>query len=193
MLASLAVKERWEKRTPPAALSLSSLCPPGETQPAIPAPGAVRDQSKLSVSVNAAIFVHAVERILRERKDSIGSLEFDKDDDLAMEFVASASNLRMAVFGIELQSFFAVKGIAGNIVHAIATTNAMAAGLIVIEGLKVPLAFSLTEAVLACACLFPRMEKEERGGWVGGDEGKREDSTTTHVDLSSVCLRARMF
>jgi ubiquitin-like 1-activating enzyme E1 B len=36
-----------------------------------------------------------------------------------------------------MQSHFAVKGIAGNIVHAIATTNAIAAGLIVLEAFKV--------------------------------------------------------
>ncbi len=34
-------------------------------------------------------------------------------------------------------SRFALKGMAGNIVHAIATTNAIAAGLIVLEAFKV--------------------------------------------------------
>lgn len=36
-----------------------------------------------------------------------------------------------------MHSLFEAKGIAGNIVHAVATTNAIIAGLIVIEAIKV--------------------------------------------------------
>ena len=61
---------------------------------------------------------------------------FDKDDQLAVEFVTAASNLRSYCFNIMLQSLFDAKGIAGNIVHAIATTNAIISGLIVLEALK---------------------------------------------------------
>lgn len=59
----------------------------------------------------------------------LGSYEFDKDDLLAMRFVTAATNLRASSFGIDSQSMHDAKGIAGNIVPAIATTNAMAAGL----------------------------------------------------------------
>jgi len=51
--------------------------------------------------------------------------------------VTSASNLRGEIFGIERQSRWSVKEIAGNIVPAIATTNAIIAGFIVLEALKV--------------------------------------------------------
>jgi ubiquitin-like 1-activating enzyme E1 B len=47
------------------------------------------------------------------------------------------ANLRMSVYGIPMQSRFQNKGIAGNIVHAIATTNAIAGGLIVLEAIKI--------------------------------------------------------
>lgn len=67
----------------------------------------------------------------------IGNLSFDKDDQLAVEFVTAAANIRAASFGIPLHSLFEAKGIAGNIVHAVATTNAIIAGLIVIEAIKV--------------------------------------------------------
>ena len=76
-------------------------------------------------------------RSLRERereRESSGSpfervyTRFDKDDALAMLFVSAAANLRSSVFGIELQSLYACKGIAGNIIPAIATTTAMATG-----------------------------------------------------------------
>ena len=67
----------------------------------------------------------------------IGHLTFDKDDQLAVEFVTAAANIRAESFGIPLHSLFEAKGIAGNIVHAVATTNAIVAGLIVIEAIKV--------------------------------------------------------
>ena len=67
----------------------------------------------------------------------IGNLSFDKDDQLAVEFVTAAANIRAKSFGIPLHSLFEAKGIAGNIVHAVATTNAIIAGLIVIEAIKV--------------------------------------------------------
>ncbi|OAY84011.1 SUMO-activating enzyme subunit 2 [Ananas comosus] len=72
----------------------------------------------------------------RPRPD-IGCLTFDKDDQLAVEFVTAAANIRASSFGIPLHSLFEAKGIAGNIVHAVATTNAIIAGLIVIEAIKV--------------------------------------------------------
>lgn len=70
-------------------------------------------------------------------EQEIGNLTFDKDDQLAVEFVTAAANIRAASFGIPLHSLFEAKGIAGNIVHAVATTNAIIAGLIVIEAIKV--------------------------------------------------------
>jgi len=69
---------------------------------------ALRDQRVLSIAENAQLFLTTVKRILRERKEEIGTLTFDKDDDLAMDFVASASNLRMFNYGIPRQSRFQV-------------------------------------------------------------------------------------
>ena len=56
---------------------------------------------------------------------------------MAVEFVTTAANIRASSFGIPLHSLFEAKGVAGNIVHAVATTNAIIAGLIVIEAIKV--------------------------------------------------------
>lgn len=56
---------------------------------------------------------------------------------MAVEFVTAAANIRASSFGIPLHSLFEAKGVAGNIVHAVATTNAIVAGLIVIEAIKV--------------------------------------------------------
>uniref|UniRef100_A0A7S2FAA2 Ubiquitin/SUMO-activating enzyme ubiquitin-like domain-containing protein n=1 Tax=Octactis speculum TaxID=3111310 RepID=A0A7S2FAA2_9STRA len=54
-----------------------------------------------------------------------------------MRFVTAASNLRSLVFSIAPLSLYEVKGIAGNIIPAIATTNAITAGLQVMEALKI--------------------------------------------------------
>jgi ubiquitin-like 1-activating enzyme E1 B len=86
---------------------------------------------------SAAVFKATLVHVAQNRAPEIGSLAFDKDDADALAFVIAASNLRAAAYGVEMQSPFAVKGIAGNIVHAIATTNAMVAGLIVLEAIKV--------------------------------------------------------
>eukprot|EP01018_Ginkgo_biloba_P004252 Gb_05679 [translate_table: standard] len=85
---------------------------------------------------NARIFLEALQHFLEGREKEIGNLTFDKDDQLAVEIVTAAANIRASSFGIPMQSLFEAKGIAGNIVHAIATTNAIIAGLIVIETIK---------------------------------------------------------
>ncbi|OLY84089.1 SUMO-activating enzyme subunit 2 [Smittium mucronatum] len=64
-------------------------------------------------------------------------LEFDKDDDDALRFVAASANIRASVFGIKNESLFQIKAIAGNIIPAIATTNAIIAGLAVTQAIKV--------------------------------------------------------
>lgn len=86
---------------------------------------------------SAQMFVHSIKNLVTERAHVIGSLEFDKDDNMTMQFVASASNLRSHCYGIELQSYFQAKGMAGNIIHAIATTNAIVSGLIVVQAMKI--------------------------------------------------------
>lgn len=56
------------------------------------------------------------------------SIEFDKDDEDTLEFVVSSSNIRSHLFSIPLKSAFDIKQIAGNIIPAVATTNAIMAG-----------------------------------------------------------------
>ena len=64
-------------------------------------------------------------------------ITFDKDDDDTMDFVTASANLRARIFNIERKSKFDTKQMAGNIIPAIATTNAMVAGLCVMEAFKV--------------------------------------------------------
>lgn len=110
----------------------------GEEEEGGVAAGALRDQKILNLNQNIQLFKHVTKQ-LRELKrlNDERDLVFDKDDDLALDFVTSAANLRAFNFHIAQKSRFDVKAIAGNIVPAIATTNAVIAGFLVTEGIKV--------------------------------------------------------
>ena len=87
----------------------------------------------------------------------------DKDDHLAMEFVTAAANLRATCYNIPKQSFFDAKGMAGNIIHAIATTNAIIAGLVVQEALKLLAAAGDSDAIMThCRSTFLRQDVSNR-------------------------------
>ncbi|AET38056.1 E1 ubiquitin-activating protein UBA2 Ecym_2314 [Eremothecium cymbalariae DBVPG len=76
-------------------------------------------------------------KILMKRLKSEKSLEFDKDDQDMLEFVASAANTRAHIFNIQMKTVFDIKQIAGNIIPAIVTTNAIIAGLSSLVSLRV--------------------------------------------------------
>ncbi len=127
----LKIETLWKERRAPVQIDPDSLSLPDA------APLAEEDQRAWSVEENSAVFLSVVERILTQRAVEVGSLEFDKDDADALDFVTAAANLRSANFHIPLTSRWKVKEIAGRIIPAIATTNAIIAGFIVLEALKV--------------------------------------------------------
>eukprot|EP00938_MAST-03A_sp_MAST-3A-sp1_P003262 g3262.t1 len=90
-----------------------------------------------SPSECANLLILCVEEILKTRSEEIGKCVWSKDDRLDLCFVTCASNLRSSIFSIPSQSSFKIKEIAGNIIPAIATTNAIVAGLQVLEAIKI--------------------------------------------------------
>lgn len=77
---------------------------------------------------------------LKKARDGSGPapmIEFDKDDEDTLDFVAASANIRSSIFGIDRKSRFDIKQMAGNIIPAIATTNAIVAGLCVLQAFKV--------------------------------------------------------
>lgn len=118
------------------------------------------DQKPWSLMENVRVFRESLAEISadfneRRKTDPGFSMSFDKDDEASLNFVTAAANLRAHIFGISVQSRFSVKGIsvtsgatmrnsnkigiemAGNIIPAIATTNAIVAGMIVMLAFKV--------------------------------------------------------
>ncbi|KAL6545999.1 SUMO-activating enzyme subunit 2 [Orobanche gracilis] len=147
---ALSNKDTWKTRNRPRPIYCKDVLPsedgnqsknsvPGDFSPvsAMASLGLKNPQDRWSLKENSAVFLESLKLFFSERGKEIGNLSFDKDDQLAVEFVTAAANIRASSFGIPLHSLFEAKGVAGNIVHAVATTNAIIAGLIVIEAIKV--------------------------------------------------------
>ncbi|KAM3918371.1 SUMO-activating enzyme subunit 2 [Leptodactylus fuscus] len=138
----LTMDKLWRKRKAPVPLDWASLQntekDSAEQNNASSVVG-LKDQQILDVAGYAQLFSQSV-KTLRDQLSKKGDgaeLVWDKDDPPAMDFVTSAANLRMYIFSMNMKSRFDIKSMAGNIIPAIATTNAVISGLIVLEGLKI--------------------------------------------------------
>ncbi|KAI9208493.1 uncharacterized protein BJ171DRAFT_208697 [Polychytrium aggregatum] len=142
----------WKTRTKPTPLDYESII--GTTrqtrrrdssqhlQAHLPKVGVARDHQVWTLRENFSVFLTSLHslsaRLLQDRADRPDStLGFDKDDEEAMDFVTAACNLRCHVFSIPIQSRFSCKQMAGNIIAAVATTNAIAAGLMIIQAFNI--------------------------------------------------------
>ncbi|XP_069463195.1 SUMO-activating enzyme subunit 2 isoform X1 [Ambystoma mexicanum] len=138
----LMMDKLWKKRTPPIPLDYTDLQNNAknlsEHQSETPSPG-LKDQQVLNVKSYASLFSKSIETLRDQlsQKGDGAELVWDKDDAPALDFVTAAANLRMHIFSMPMKSKFDIKSMAGNIIPAIATTNAVIAGLIVLEGLKI--------------------------------------------------------
>ncbi|KAF3042278.1 E1 ubiquitin-activating protein uba2 [Didymella keratinophila] len=139
----LSMEDMWKGKRAPVALDFDQL----SDESKIPAATVLQDDQRIwSIEENFAIFVDSIfrlsqrlenERAQKEVGNSAPILSFDKDDVDTLDFVVASANLRAAIFGIEPRSKFDIKQMAGNIIPAIATTNAMTAGLCVLQAFKV--------------------------------------------------------
>ena len=138
------MEDMWTMRKPPEALSYSDACSESSQ---VDNSISQHDQSVWSTTENYHVFFDSLARLSKrlldekieasESKQSDPTITFDKDDPDTLDFVTSAANIRSQIFGIEAKSKFDVKQMAGNIIPAIATTNAMIAALCVFQAFKV--------------------------------------------------------
>lgn len=144
------MEDMWKTRTRPSSLDYETLrSQASSTDATISAD----DQRTWTPVENFAVFINSLGRLsgrLRRNAEAAAAaaevpdpsrvkaiITFDKDDPDTLDFVTAASNLRSHIFSIPVQSKFTVKQMAGNIIPAIATTNAMTAGLCVMQAFKV--------------------------------------------------------
>ncbi|KAJ9477724.1 Ubiquitin-activating enzyme E1-like [Pseudozyma hubeiensis] len=98
----------------------------------------LKDQRTLSLQDNVELFLSSTSALaVRAAADLSSPLSFDKDDDDALDFVTCTSNLRSIVYHIDRKTRFQVKQMAGNIIPAIASTNAIIAGMLVLQALHI--------------------------------------------------------
>ncbi|CAG9760606.1 unnamed protein product [Ceutorhynchus assimilis] len=91
----------------------------------------IREMQLLPIAEYVQMFRDSV-ATLKQQLDNKNHLVWDKDDNIAVDFVAACTNIRAQIFSIEPKSRFDIKSIAGNIIPAIATANAITAGLVVL-------------------------------------------------------------
>ncbi|KAF2003257.1 hypothetical protein P154DRAFT_532373 [Amniculicola lignicola CBS 123094] len=138
-----SMEEMWKTRRPPQHLDFEKLA---EEVAGVGEGIAQKDQAVWTLAENVAVFVDSLKRLGARLENSRAAVDmgnpapiltFDKDDVDTLDFVVASANLRSHIFGIENRSKFDIKQMAGNIIPAIATTNAMTAGLCVLQAFKV--------------------------------------------------------
>lgn len=139
----LGMEDMWKTRKPPTALDFEAV---SSAAADVDRETIADDQKNWSLEENFAVFSDSLTRLSdrldklrasQETGDAPPILTFDKDDRDTLDFVAAAANLRSITFGIETKSEFDIKQMAGNIIPAIATTNATTAALCVLEAFKI--------------------------------------------------------
>ncbi|XP_070506314.1 SUMO-activating enzyme subunit 2-B [Chironomus tepperi] len=136
----LSMSNLWKNRTPPKPMKFGEhddvITEMGDVAPSA---GVVRDQKVWTVSECQQVFAESVnnlkEQVLKLKEDD--NLVWDKDDKDAMDFVTACANIRSTIFTIPRKSRFDIKSMAGNIIPAIASTNAITAGFVVLHAFKV--------------------------------------------------------
>ena len=138
----LRMEDMWRNRRRPIPIrydeaSCEEEAAAGAENGAGPSSSTLRDQKVLSLKDTIALFdesLLALARRIAQRPDE--PIAFDKDDVDTLNFVTATSNLRSRIYHIAPQTRFQVKEMAGNIIPAIASTNAIIAGAQVFQLLQ---------------------------------------------------------
>lgn len=141
-----SVEGMWKSRKAPEPLDYDTLMSQAKEAVNSKTDVLAADQKEWSLEESLVVFNDSLERLssrlleLKKAKGDSGPepvILFDKDDQDTLDFVAASANMRSTIFGIDRKSRFDIKQMAGNIIPAIATTNAIVAGLCVLQAFKV--------------------------------------------------------
>mmetsp|Transcript_52413 Transcript_52413/g.138995 ORF Transcript_52413/g.138995 Transcript_52413/m.138995 type:complete len:555 (-) Transcript_52413:90-1754(-) len=141
----------------------------------------------------ADLFVATVKAIYAHRGEEIGTLTFTKDDPQCIDFVTAAANIRMNNYRIAMQSRWTVQSMAGSIIPAVASTNAILSALIVQQALHILREGELKRAATQARQAWIRYEATAKGKVAMGSQllGPNPEchacsNTTVVVHVSSV-------
>ncbi|KAK4243917.1 hypothetical protein C7999DRAFT_44359 [Corynascus novoguineensis] len=141
-----SMEDMWKARRPPEPLDYKELLKKASEAMAAKEAVLKSDQKVWSLEENLVVFNDSLDRLSKRVLDIKNApngatqdaiITFDKDDEDTLDFVAASANIRSTLFDIERKSKFDIKQMAGNIIPSIATTNAIVAGLCVLEAFKV--------------------------------------------------------
>lgn len=141
-----SMPDMWKSRKPPEPLKYDDVLERAKDAVASKDSLLHDGQKVWTLEESLVVFRDSLERLsqrmlkMKEEKaesDPDPVISFDKDDPDTLDFVAASANIRSTVFGIDPKSRFDIKQMAGNIIPAIATTNAIVAGLCILQAFKV--------------------------------------------------------
>ncbi|KAL2722839.1 LOW QUALITY PROTEIN: SUMO-activating enzyme subunit 2 isoform X1 [Vespula squamosa] len=155
----LSMENLWKKRRPPIPLDWSNLPDgvPGSSKE-MAEPG-LKDQQRWSIAKCGTIFAEAINNLNKSLKSNQETtpdnhLIWDKDNQHAMDF-------RVLIFELIFLEYHKkqdlISTMAGNIIPAIATTNAIIAGLVVLHAFYI-----LENKLKECRSVYLRLKMNHR-------------------------------
>lgn len=155
----LSMSNLWKTRKAPAPIKWNSVLVK-DRQDSTGKKELSKQYHKIwSLAECGAVFDDCLKQ-LKQSFEKLGdneALVWDKDDQPAMDFVAACANIRAYIFDIGRKSRFEVKSMAGNIIPAIATTNAITAGIVVLQTFKI-----LKGEIEKCKSVYIRLRQNPR-------------------------------
>lgn len=155
----LSMENLWTSRTAPRPMKFGEISDILAGVAVASDAGVLPDQKIWSLAECQKVFADSVSK-LKEQAGKLNEgdhLVWDKDDQDAMDFVTACANIRSLIFSIPQKSRFDVKSMAGNIIPAIATTNAITAGFVVLHAFKV-----LEKNFEQCQSVYMRLRANPR-------------------------------
>jgi len=105
----LSMEKLWQKRNPPCPLNWDSSGIEEECEDSL-----LPDKRIWGVVECTKVFQNSILKLKERCKVVDEPLVWDKDDEVALDFVTAAANLRSHIFNIQRKSRFDIKSISGN-------------------------------------------------------------------------------